>query len=52
MLIEIVTALVISIGLLEETLTSAAIVGAALVLAAVYLVSSSPPEEMHSVTHT
>lgn len=52
MLIEIVTALVISIGLLEETLTTAAIAGAVLVLAAVYLVSSSPPEEMHAVTHT
>lgn len=52
MLVEIVTALVISIGLLEETLSTAAIAGAALVLVAVYLVSSSPPEEMHSVTHT
>ena len=40
MLLEIVTALVISISLLEETLRPIAAVGAALILAAVYLVAS------------
>ena len=40
MLLEIVTALAISISLLEETLRPVAAVGGALVLAAVYLVAS------------
>jgi drug/metabolite transporter (DMT)-like permease len=40
MLLEIVTALVISISLLEETLRPIAAVGAALILGAVYLVAS------------
>lgn len=41
MLLEIVTALVISITMLHETLEQLAIVGAALILAAVYLVAST-----------
>jgi drug/metabolite transporter (DMT)-like permease len=40
MLLEIVTALVISMSLLEESLSPVAALGAALVLAAVYLVAS------------
>ncbi len=53
MLLEIVTALVISFVLLEETLEQLAIIGAALVLAAIYLVASSGHEGEHpSVSHT
>lgn len=44
MLLEIVTALVISITMLDETLEQLAIVGAALILAAVYLVASTGKE--------
>ena len=40
MLLEIITALVISIGLLSETLRTYAVIGAVLVLAAIYLVAS------------
>lgn len=53
MLVEIVTAVLISVFLLEETLEQLAIIGAALILAAVYLVSSSGHEGEHpSVSHT
>jgi len=53
MLIEVVTALLISMILLGETLTNTAIVGAAFVLAAIYLVSAGEsPEERPSVSHT
>jgi drug/metabolite transporter (DMT)-like permease len=44
MLIEVVTALVLSFLFLEEVLGDTAIVGAALVLAAIYLVASTPGE--------
>ena len=40
MLLEIITALVISIGLLSETLRTYAVIGAILVLTAIYLVAS------------
>ena len=53
MLLEIVTALVISMLLLEESLEQLAIIGAALVLSAVYLVASSGPKgEPPAVSHT
>jgi drug/metabolite transporter (DMT)-like permease len=53
MLVEIVTALAISILLLEETLEQLAIVGAVLILAAVYLVASTGHEgESPAVSHT
>jgi drug/metabolite transporter (DMT)-like permease len=53
MLLEIITALLISIALLEESLRFLAMVGAALVLIAVYMVASgSGPEETPSVSHT
>lgn len=53
MLVEIVTALAISIGFLGESLTLMASIGAALVLAAVYLVSAGEsPQEKRSMSHT
>jgi len=53
MLLEVITALAISMTLLDETLTFMAIIGAALVLGAIYLVASSmAPEEPSSVSHT
>lgn len=53
MLLEIVTALVISILLLEETLEQLAVAGAALILAAIYLVASTGHEgESPGVSHT
>lgn len=53
MLLEIITALVISITLLHETLEQLAVIGASLVLAAIYLVASSGHEgEVPSVSHT
>jgi len=45
MLIEVVTALAISFSFLGETLSQVAIVGALCVLAAIYLVASSPEEK-------
>lgn len=44
MLLEVVVALVISIGLLEESLSLFAFIGAALVMAAIYLVSAGEKE--------
>jgi len=53
MLVEVITALAISFGLLDETLTTPAIIGGALVLAAIYLVSASyGPAEKPSVKST
>lgn len=53
MLLEIITALAISISLLSESLRQLAIVGAVLVLAAIYLVASSAPKGEHpAVSHT
>lgn len=53
MLLEIITALVISISLLHESLEQLAVMGAVLVLAAIYLVSSSGHEgETPAVSHT
>ena len=53
MLLEIVTALVISILLLDESLKQLALIGAALVLAAIYLVASSGHKgEVPAVSHT
>lgn len=53
MLLEIITALVISISLLDESLRQLAIIGAGLVLAAIYLVASSGPrDEVPAVSHT
>jgi DME family drug/metabolite transporter len=53
MLLEIVTALVISMTLLEESLRPVAAVGAALVLAAVYLVASREDRSKSStLAHT
>jgi drug/metabolite transporter (DMT)-like permease len=53
MLVEIVTALAISIGFLGESLTLMASIGAALVLTAVYLVSVGVnPQEKPSMSHT
>jgi len=53
MLLEIVTALVISILLLDESLKQMALIGAALVLAAIYLVASSGHKgEVPAVSHT
>lgn len=53
MLLEIITALVISIMFLRESLEQLAVIGAALVLAAIYLVASSGHEgEAPSVSHT
>jgi drug/metabolite transporter (DMT)-like permease len=49
MLIEVLTALIISIGLLEETLSSAAAVGAALVLAAIFLVAGTGSGEKEAI---
>ena len=52
MLLEIIVALVISISLLEESLRTVAVVGAALVLAAVYLVASGEKSpEISSASH-
>jgi drug/metabolite transporter (DMT)-like permease len=52
MLIEIVTALAISISLLDETLRPMAAFGAALVLAAIYLVASGEGrKEVASIAH-
>ncbi len=52
MLIEIVTALVISISFLDETLRPVAAFGAALVLAAIYLVASGEGrKEVASIAH-
>lgn len=45
MLIEVVTALVISFVFLEETLSQVAMVGAVCVLAAIYFVASQPEEK-------
>jgi len=44
MLLEVVVALVLSIGLLEESLSLVAFAGAALVMAAIYLVSAGEKE--------
>jgi drug/metabolite transporter (DMT)-like permease len=53
MLLEIITALVISIMFLRESLEQLAVIGAGLVLAAVYLVASSGHEgEAPAVSHT
>lgn len=53
MLLEIITALVISISLLEEGLRTMAIVGAAFILIAIYLVSSGEKRtDLASVAHT
>jgi len=53
MLLEIVTALVISILLLDESLKQLALIGAALVLAAIYLVASSGHKgDAPAVSHT
>ena len=45
MLIEVVTALAISFTFLDETLSRVAVVGAICVLAAIYLVASTPEEK-------
>lgn len=53
MLLEIITALAISIALLEESLRTVAMIGASFVLVAIYLVSSGERRtEITSVTHT
>jgi len=52
MLIEVVTALIISIGLLEESLRTVAIIGGLCVLAAIYLVASSGKVEAGVVKTT
>ncbi len=53
MLLEVVTALLISFTLLHESLMEMAIIGAALVLASIYLVSSSGGDDDKSpVVHT
>ncbi len=53
MLLEIITALVISILLLDESLEQLAVIGAAMVLAAIYLVASSGhKDEAPAVSHT
>ena len=53
MLLEVITALAISIALLEESLRLVAIVGAAFVLAAIYLVSSGERlPDVRGVTQT
>jgi drug/metabolite transporter (DMT)-like permease len=52
MLVEVVTALVLSIGLLGETLAPVAIIGGLLVLAAIYLVASSSKAETGPVKQT
>jgi len=53
MLIEVLTALAISFTLLDERLSTAALVGATLVLAAIYLVSSrSGPQDKQLVRQT
>jgi drug/metabolite transporter (DMT)-like permease len=53
MLLEVVVALVLSIGLLSETLTTTAALGAALILAAIYLVSAGGRRvEKYSVSLT
>lgn len=52
MLIEVVTALVLSIGLLEESLRTVAIIGGLCVLAAIYLVASSGRIETDAVKTT
>lgn len=44
MLLEVVVALILSIGLLEESLTTVAFIGAAFVMAAIYLVSAGEKE--------
>ena len=49
MLVEVLTALIISIGLLEETLSSAAAVGALLVLAAIFLVAGTGSGEKEAI---
>lgn len=49
MLVEVVTALVIAFTLLDESLRLTAAVGAACVLAAIYLVSASEPAETTKV---
>lgn len=49
MLVEVVTALVIAFALLDESLRLTAAVGAACVLAAIYLVSASEPAETTKV---
>ena len=53
MLLEIITAIAISIVLLDETLEQLAIVGATLILAAIYLVASTGHKgEAPAVSHT
>ena len=53
MLLEIITALAISMSLLNESLRQVAIIGAVLVLAAIYLVASSGSKcEVPAVSHT
>ncbi|UCE92149.1 MAG: DMT family transporter [Methanobacteriota archaeon] len=53
MLLEIITAIAISIALLEESLRAVALVGASFVLVAIYLVSSGERRtDLASVTHT
>jgi len=52
MLVEVVTALVLSIGLLHETMQSWAIFGSLLVLAAIYLVASSSKADTEPVKPT
>jgi len=49
MLVEVLTALAISITLLHETMSAAAAAGAVLVLAAIYLVAGTGPGEKVSV---
>jgi drug/metabolite transporter (DMT)-like permease len=52
MLIEVVTALMLSIGLLEETLRPFAILGGLFVMAAIYLVASTGEVETDAVKTT
>jgi drug/metabolite transporter (DMT)-like permease len=52
MLVEVVTALAISIGLMGETMESVAIIGGLLVLAAIYLVASSSKADTGPVKPT
>jgi drug/metabolite transporter (DMT)-like permease len=53
MLLEIITALAISLALLEESLRTVAMIGASFVLVAIYLVSSGERRTgIASVTHT
>jgi drug/metabolite transporter (DMT)-like permease len=52
MLVEVVTALAISIGLMGESMESVAVIGGLLVLAAIYLVASSSKADTGTVKPT